>query len=465
MGAAQAQSLLQSSQPAPQTGSGLGSSPSSSIGLTSTGSAFITPARPAGPVAPRALSALSGAAVMPTIQVSVASVVNDDAISTYELSQRMLWMAVTSGLQPTPDTIPQLQADALDALIDEKLEIQELKHQAHERKKPENAFFSEEADVDGYLEQVAQGNKMSRSQFMEALTSRGLTEATIRQQIKIQLSWRDWIQHYYGARIKVGDDQIKQALDRVAAASTKPSYLTSQIFIDAAHSGGMDNAVASATQRMQQLQQGARFEAIARQFSALPTAANGGDAGWLNAGEFPKEVEAVLPEMKADQIKAVPTKDGVYLVMLREKKIGGASAMMTLKQVALPLPADAPANVVQAAQARLVGLRNRLNGCSNIDQLAKNAGLEVDELGESDPATLAPAFRDAITALQAGQVANPIRSPQGLHLVAVCRRRASGAEIPTLEEMTNKLTVEQLTMIQRRELRDLRNAATITQPR
>jgi peptidyl-prolyl cis-trans isomerase SurA len=253
-------------------------------------------------------------------------------------------------------------------------------------------------------------------------------------------------------------------LARISAQASKPSYETSQIFIDATHAGGMDNAMSSTAQRMQQLSQGARFEALARQFSALPNAANGGDAGWLNTGEFPAEVEKVLPTMHDNEVRAVPVKDGVYIVMLRDKKTGGASTVVTLKQAAVPLPANATAAAIQAAQTKLTALKAKLNGCANIEQQAQAAGLDADDLGESDTATLSPAFRDAVLNLKAGQVSNPVRSAQGLHLLAVCDTHASGATIPSKDEIQRRLEVEQITMLQRVQLRDLRNAATITQP-
>jgi peptidyl-prolyl cis-trans isomerase SurA len=264
--------------------------------------------------------------------------------------------------------------------------------------------------------------------------------------------------------VRVGDDQVRQALARISAEASKPSYETSQIFIDATHAGGIDNAMNSAAQRMQQISQGARFDALARQFSALPTAANGGDAGWLSAGEFPAEVEAQLPTMKKDEVRRIPVKDGVYLILLRDKKEGGAATMVTLKQAAISLPANATPAAVQAAQTKLTALKAKLNGCGNIEQQAQAAGIEADDLGESDASTLSPAFRDAVLNLKPGQVSNPVRSPQGLHLLAVCDSHASGAAIPTKDELQRRMEIEQITMLQRVQLRDLRNAATITQP-
>src|SRR5688572_10244291 len=58
---------------------------------------------------------------------SVAAVVNDDIISSYDLMQRMRLLMVTSGLQPIQENLPQLEQEALRSLIDEHVQMQELR--------------------------------------------------------------------------------------------------------------------------------------------------------------------------------------------------------------------------------------------------------------------------------------------------------------------------------------------------
>ena len=65
---------------------------------------------------------------------SVAAVVNDDIISTYDLAQRVRLLAATSGVQPTQETLPQFQREALVSLVDERLQLQELKRVQKDQK-------------------------------------------------------------------------------------------------------------------------------------------------------------------------------------------------------------------------------------------------------------------------------------------------------------------------------------------
>ena len=65
---------------------------------------------------------------------SVVITVNDELISTYDVVQRMRLLIVTAGIQPTEQNIPTLQQEAARSLIDEHLEMQDLRKEGKEQK-------------------------------------------------------------------------------------------------------------------------------------------------------------------------------------------------------------------------------------------------------------------------------------------------------------------------------------------
>ena len=219
----------------------------------------------------------------------------------------------------------------------------------------------------------------------------------------------------------------------------------------------------TAGQASQQMQQGAPFPAVARQFSALPTAANGGDAGWVSPGEMPPEVEAVLEQMRPGQLsQPIPVRDGVYILYLRDKRAGGSATLVNLKQAAVPLPQGASAEDEAAARAKLSALKPQITSCATLEATAGNAqGVVAGDLGEAEVSDLAPQFQEAANKLKVGEVSDPIRTSAGLHLVAVCGRRVAGGEVADKEQIERRLRGQQLSMIARRYMRDLRNSATI----
>jgi len=403
------------------------------------------------PAAPRAPAGLSE---------SVAAVVNDDIISTYDLAQRMRLLIATSGVQPTQENLAQFQREALVSLVDEHIQFQELRRVEKEQK---IEILADDTEIGEEITEMARGNNMSADQFLAFLASRGIGPDTLKQQLRAQISWSRWIQGRYGSRLRVGDDQIAATQALLNAQAAKPQYNIGEVLLDANRVGGMQQAMAGAQQLVQQMQQGAPFPAVARQFSALPTAANGGDAGWVSPGEMPAEVQAVLEQMRPGQLsQPIPVKDGVYILYLRDKRAGGNATLVNLKQVAIGLPQGASADDEAAARARLTALKPQIKDCAAIETAANgDKGLVAGDLGEAELSDLAPQFRDAAEKLKVGEISDPIRTSAGLHLIAVCGRRSAGSAATDKDQIERRLRGQQLSMIARRYMRDLRNSATI----
>lgn len=402
------------------------------------------------------------AVVESSIGESVAAVVNDDIISTYDLVQRMRLLAITAGIQPDENTLPQLQREAMRSLIEERLQIQELRKVEKEHK---TEIIASDEEVDAELTEVAKGNNLTADQMLAQLRGAGVGPETLREQIRAEVSWQGYIRGRYGSRLRIGQDQIKAVQEQLTTSAGKPQYQISEVVIDPGRVGGLDNAVQGADQLIVQIQQGAPFPAVARQFSSSATAANGGDAGWVGAGEMPPQVEQALEQLRPGQIsRPIVTDDGVYIIALRDKRAGSNVALVNLKQAAVPLASDASPEQVRAAAAQLESLRPQVTGCADLEaKAAEVQGVMAGDLGEAEVAGLIEGFRDAVTNTPDGQLSQPIRTVAGLHLIMVCGRRQSGAQIPSAQQIESRLVGQQLSMISRRLLRDLRGTATIEQ--
>jgi len=431
--------------------------------VLSLGLAPMTAAAQTAPAPGSTDAALSAPAPVDTgLGESVAAIVNDDIISTYDLVQRMRLLAVTSGIQPDENTLPQLQREAMRSLVEERLEFQELRRVEKEHK---TEIIASDAEVDAEIEEVARGNNITGPQLLAQLRGSGIGPETLRQQIRAEISWQGYIRGRFGSRLRIGQDQIKAVQEQLTASASKPQYQISEVVIDPNRVGGQDAAMQGAAQLVNQIQQGAPFPAVARQFSSSATAANGGDAGWVGSGEVPAEVEGALEALRPGQLSApILTQDGVYIVYLRDKRAGSNVTMVSLKQAAVALAADAPADQVETARLSLESLRPQVTGCADLEAKAAGVpGVIAGDLGEAEIGGLIPDFQTAVSTTADGKLSQPIRTAAGLHLIMVCGRRQSGAQIPTATQIEGRLFAQQLSMISRRQLRDLRATATIEQ--
>lgn len=383
----------------------------------------------------------------------VLATVNDELITSYDLRQRMLLLIFTTQTQPTEESIPILQQQALRALIDQRLQAQEL------------ARFNvqvSDATVNAEIEQIAQSAGGTGAAMLAAMQQFGIRPDVYREQLRTDIGWGMLVGGRYRDRARVGADQISAVLERITEAQSQPQWLLGEIYIDAATVGGQEVAMQGARQLVQQILQGAPFPAIAQQFSSAPSARSGGDAGWVIRGESPAAVDAALERMDPGQLSnPIPVDGGVYIIYVRDERSGAVSTLVNLRQAAVRLDPSATAEQTQAATSLLASMRTGLT-CDNIVQRAsQTTGVVGADLGEANIADLAPQFQEVARSGAVGSVSQPIRTDLGVHLVAVCGRRQASDDIPSRQEVEAELGNQQLTMLARRYIRDLRNAATI----
>jgi len=109
-----------------------------------------------------------------------------------------------------------------------------------------------------------------------------------------------------------------------------------------------------------------------------------------------------------------------------------------------------------------MAMKPKLQGCDNLESVAaKTPGVVFGDLGEADTKDLAPAFRAVVDTMQVGQVSAPVRTEAGLHLIALCEKHRGGANQLTRDQIEDRLYGQELSMVAKRQLRDLRNSATI----
>lgn len=415
--------------------------------------AAASPQAPSGPAlagptapAPRGRNPLAFAA-------HVAATVNDEVISTYDLQQRMLLLIVTSGVQPTEQNAPELQREALRGLIDERLQLQEIRRvQTKQKVKVEPT----DKEIDDELSDLARANNMKLEGLARQLASAGVSIDTLRDQVRAQIAWRRYMGGRFGSSIRITDEQINATRTRLNAAAAKPQFLVSEIYLEAQRVGGIDVARNGAQQLLEQLKQGAPFAAVARQFSASASASNGGDDGWLVSGEMQPPIQAALQGLSPGELSApVETPDGVYIFLLRDRRAGASSLMVNLKQA---WTTDAS----PASEANLAALKAKVRGCDGFeDQAKKIPGLSYGETGEVDIVQLSPEVKAGLADIKPGQTSSVLSTPYGTHVVALCSRRQGDSHEPTKTDIENRLYGEELSMLSKRFLRDLHNSATI----
>ena len=426
------------------------------VGQSAAQTAPTQPAPAAGTLNPAAEEAPQRAAAAPQFRLSdgIIATVNDRIITGFDLRQRMLVLMAMTQVQPTEENIGAIQQQALNDLIEQHL-------QAAELTKFEQLRISD-AEVDQEIAGMAREAGTTPQNYMAFLEQGGIRPQAFREQLRTEIGWRELVGGRFRDRAKVTRTQVDQAMRQLTESATKPQYLVGEIYIEANRVGGMQEAMNGARQLVQQMIQGAPFMAVARQFSAAPSAARGGDAGWVVQGTVQPALQQAMETLDVGQLSnPIPVDGGVYILYMRDKRSGAATSLVQMKQVMVELPETASEADVASATQRLEALRAGLT-CDNILERARaEQGVLGADLGESDVANLLPQFQQVARSSDVGSISSVVRSPLGVHLLAVCGRRLGGPEAPSARDVESRLQNQNYAMLGRRYLRDLRADALI----
>lgn len=379
----------------------------------------------------------------------IAAIVNDDIVTSHDLRQRILFIMATTGAERDERTLARIQQQALRNLVDEHLQMQE-------SQKYEQSISDEE--VNQNVGRLIGRNGLDPNDVVARLAQAGVSIETLRDQVRSEIAWQRIVNGLYGSRIRISDAQIDETLNRLTANVDKPSFRVAEIYIEGTPEiGGMEGALEGAKAMIQQLSDGAPFPLLAQQFSSAASAAKGGDIGWVREGELRSELDSVIKVMEAGNVsKPIQVPGGYYVVALVEKKTSKADTLYKLKQVNIldVEPED--------AKNRLIALRDTLTSCDTLsDDVSTLDGVAQADMGELKASELAPQIIETLEKTDVGALSDPIERPNGAASILVCSRQATGEDIPTRDDVENRLMDQQLAQASRRALRDIRRQATI----
>lgn len=391
------------------------------------------------------------------------AIVNGDVITDTDIDQRLALVIAANGGRVDEAERPRLRLQVLRNLIDEKLQVQEA---------VSNDIRIADAEIEGAYSRVAQNFKRTPPEFEKYLRDAGSSPMSIKAQIKGELAWSRVLRRKVEPMVNVGDDEVQLLIDRLNAAKGKDEFHVGEIFLSATPESA-PQVMADATRIVQQVRAGASFVAYARQFSEASTAGVGGDLGWVRAEQLNDNVAAVVttlapgnPATAVSDPISVP--GGVAIMALLEKRQVLAAdpneALLSLKQISLPLAATTSQDDARALVTKLQTATQAMGGCGRADEVARGLGAEVATNDAIKLKDLPEALREIMGNLSIGQATPPFGSLQeGLRVLVLCGRDDSAvqAAAPNFDQIYAQLNEERVNMRARRYLRDLRRDAIV----
>lgn len=412
-------------------------------------------------VAAGSAGAQQGAIQPPQARVTVegiAAVVNDEPVSRRDLEYRMRFTLATAGLSDTAETRRRLMPDVIQSLIDERLKAQEAKRLG---------IKAEKTEISRVIQRMESQANMPPGGMKDYLDRIGVSLESLTGRIEADILWRQIVNRRYRRGIRISDEEVDEHLARIRANAGKPQSLAAEIFIAVDDPAREREAETLISRLIDQIRGGVPFRAIAQHFSHSPSAAQGGDLGWVSAGQLEPAADQALAQLQPGQITPpVRGENGYYILMLRERRAASAlpeaEPLLTLHQVVVPLPpSPTPAQVrVQLAQAEsLVG---GAKACADMERAAKTSGSPMSgSLGTVKLSSLPAETRALVENLPVNTPSQALQTKDAFIVMMVCKREMPTAAGEQRDRVINMLTEERLQLGSRQYLRDLRRAAFI----
>lgn len=388
----------------------------------------------------------------------IAAVVNDDIISVADLENRITLLLATSNLQNTEANRSRFRGIALRGLIEEQLKVQEAKRLE---------VRTDREEVNRALSQIAGQLRIPPEQLADFLRQNGVSMRTLRDQVEAEIAWVKAVSNQMRGKVDVTDDEVAARIDRMSREAGTPEYRIAEIFLPVTDPAQEAEVRKLADSLVQQIVSGASFPTLARNFSQGPSAAAGGDLGYVRPEQLPAELREVVDRLNRGELsRPIRTVNGYYILAVIDKRVAEGlqrgAIEMTLSRLVVSLPSEPTPQDVQDQMDRARSLAARAASCGELEALAGESDVvAADSLGRLDLDEMQEPLRSAVRTVAVGAKSAPVRTQEGITVLMVCDRQGEAIDADAREKVRQMLANERLSAAARRMLRDLQREAYI----
>jgi peptidyl-prolyl cis-trans isomerase SurA len=358
----------------------------------------------------------------------IIAVVNDEAITAYELRARLA--TVERQLRDQKVQLPPrevLEKQLLERMITDRVQLQYAK---------ETGLRVSDIELDAAMRRIAEGNKVSLQDFRAALEKDGIAWAKFREEIREEIVLSRLREREVQSRVAVTDGEIDNYLANLAAGgeTANVEVRTAHIILRVPEQATPDQLMrigARARAALDQIRRGDDFAKVAASYSDAPDGLSGGLMGVRPLDRLPALYADAVKKLKPGEVSDIlRSPAGFHIVKLIDQTGGGAKPAAALKQTRARHILIKVNELVSEAEAKrkLVALKERLDNGADFAELARLHSNDLSaakggDLGWLYQGDTVPEFEKAMDALQINQISQPVQSPFGFHLIQVLERR------------------------------------------
>jgi len=359
----------------------------------------------------------------------VVAVVNDEAVTLYELRDRVA--TVERQLRERGTPLPPrdvLEKQLLERLIVDRVQLQFAR---------EIGLRVADAELDAALRRIAGNNRLSLAEFRAALERDGIEWSRFREDIRAEMTVSRLREREVENRIVVSDGEIDNYLANPAQANQNALVALAHIIVrvpEQADPARLASLRTRAEEALRQIRAGQDFGQVAASYSEAPDAMNGGLIEPRPTDRLPTLYAEAVAGLQPGEVSGIlKSPAGFHIVKLIDRQ-GGDMAHRVIRQTRARHILIKVNELVSSDEARhkLVGLRERLDNGADFAELARLYSNDLSaakggDLGWLYQGDTVPEFERAMDALAIGEIGKPVQSPFGWHLIQVLERKNAEA--------------------------------------
>ena len=354
----------------------------------------------------------------------IVTIVNNDIITAYELSERI--RVVQRQLEDQKIPIPArdvLEKQLLERMINEKVQLQFAN---------ETGIRVDDIALDRAIARIAEGNRMQLDDMRKALEKDGVSFAKFREDIRNEITLARIKEREADNRVVVTENELESYFANQAQKGGDTEFNLAHILIQVPEQANTEQIQARkvrAEQALAELKKGTPFGQVSASFSDTPNALQGGELGWRPASRLPQLFADALNALQPGEISALlRSPNGFHLLKLLDKRGRDVALVVTQTRARHVLIKTNEVVSETDAKRRLTELKERLDNGAKFADIARlhsedGSAAKGGELGWLSPGDTVPEFERAMEALAPNAVSEPIRTQFGWHLIEVLERR------------------------------------------
>ncbi len=355
----------------------------------------------------------------------IVAVVNQTAITEQELENRI--MTVTAQLKKQGTELPPediLRKQILERLISDALQLEFA---------AQTGVRIDDNQLDRTIERIAEQNKLSLTEFSDALVIDGISMRKFRADIRSEITLARLRDREVDSRINVSESEIDNYLTTQSSRNeNNDEFEISHILIRTPEEGATEEiqkAKLKAEQALAAIQAGDGFAKVSASFSDAPNALEGGSLGWKSGTQMPALfVDAIKTMQIGDVSPILRSPNGFHVLKLTNKRGGNSPLVVEQTNARHILIKLTEVMSEKDGKTKIDGIKERIDNGDKFEVLARQfsedgSASNGGDLGWVNPGDTVPEFEKAMNALKIGDVSEPIRTPFGWHIIQVAERR------------------------------------------